>query len=55
MTQGSSSVVSVTAQMAYQSIIRATVTLLAIFPLLLLYLLCQRFFIQSVERTGIVG
>lgn len=55
VTQSAGSVVSVTAQMAYQSIIRATVTLLAILPLLLLYILCQRFFIQSVERTGIVG
>lgn len=55
VTQSAGSVVSVTAQMAYQSIIRATVTLLAILPLLALYILCQRFFIQSVERTGIVG
>lgn len=55
VTQSAGSVVSVTAQMAYQSIIRATVTLLAIIPLLILYILCQRFFIQSVERTGIVG
>lgn len=30
-------------------------TLLAIIPLLVLYVFCQKFFIQSVERTGIVG
>jgi len=41
--------------MAYQSILRATATLLAIIPLLVLYVFCQKFFIQSVERTGIVG
>lgn len=53
--QGGSSVVSLAAQMAYQSIMRATSTLLAIIPLLIIYVFCQRFFIQSVERTGIVG
>lgn len=53
--QSSGSVVSLAAQMAYQSILRATATLLAIIPLLVLYVFCQKFFIQSVERTGIVG
>lgn len=53
--QTGSSVVSVSAQMSYQAIMRATASLLAIFPLLGLYVVCQRFFIQSVERTGIVG
>ena len=53
--QSGSSVVSVAAQMAYQSILRATATLLAIFPLIILFVFCQRSFIQSVERTGIVG
>ena len=52
---GAGSVVSLASKMAYQSILRATTTLLAIFPLLLLYVFCQKFFIQSVERTGIVG
>lgn len=53
--QSGSGVVSLAAQMAYQSILRATATLLAIIPLLILYVFCQKFFIQSVERTGIVG
>ena len=40
---------------AYQSIIFAASTLLVILPLLLVYVLCQRFFVQSIEQTGIVG
>ena len=52
---GDSSVVSLSAKIAYQSIMRATATLLAIFPLVGIYIFSQRFFIQSVERTGIVG
>lgn len=40
---------------AYQSIIFAASTLLVIVPLLLVYVICQRFFIQSIEQTGIVG
>ena len=40
---------------AYQSVIFAASTLLVILPLLLVYVLCQRFFIQSIEQTGIVG
>ena len=42
-------------QIAYQSIIRATSTILVILPLLVLYVFSQKFFIQSVERTGMVG
>lgn len=33
----------------------ATATLLAIFPLIILFVFCRGSFIQSVERTGIVG
>ena len=40
---------------AYQSIIFAASTLLVILPLLIVYVICQRFFIQSIEQTGIVG
>ena len=40
---------------AYQSIIFAASTLLIILPLMLVYVVCQRFFIQSIEQTGIVG
>ena len=55
MMQNPSAVVSMTSRVAYQSIIKATTTLLAIFPLLILYVICQRFFTESVERSGIVG
>ena len=55
MMQNTSAVVSMTSRVAYQSIIKATTTLLAIFPLLILYVICQRFFTESVERSGIVG
>lgn len=40
---------------AYQSIIFASSTLLVILPLLIVYVICQRFFIQSIEQSGIVG
>ena len=55
MMQNTSAVVSMTSRVAYQSIIKVTATLLAIFPLLILYVICQRFFTESVERSGIVG
>lgn len=55
LTQTGSSILSLASQIAYQSIMRATATLLAIIPLLVLYAFSQRFFIQSLERTGIVG
>ncbi|MEG0570207.1 MAG: carbohydrate ABC transporter permease [Oscillospiraceae bacterium] len=49
------SVVSLANRGAYNSIIYATSNLLAIFPVLILYLFSQKSFIQSVERSGIVG
>lgn len=39
----------------YISIMRATCTLLAITPLLVIYAIFQKHFIQSIERTGLVG
>ncbi|MBP5304058.1 MAG: carbohydrate ABC transporter permease [Clostridia bacterium] len=54
-TAGTVSVVSAADQMAFQNIVTATTTLMCIIPLLVLYLFSQRFFIQSIERTGIVG
>ena len=42
-------------QFAYKDIIQATTTLMCIIPLLLLYTVSQKFFVQSIERTGIVG
>lgn len=39
----------------YTSIIKNTSSLIAVAPLLLLFVACQRFFIEGVERSGIVG
>jgi len=32
-----------------------TAALLTILPLLLLYLFTQRYFVESIERTGLIG
>jgi multiple sugar transport system permease protein len=39
----------------YQSMLSDTGVLLAILPLIILYLLFQRYFVESVERSGLVG
>nr|WP_090950446.1 carbohydrate ABC transporter permease [Paenibacillus sp. OK060] len=39
----------------YLSMIQDTGILLAILPLIIIYLFVQRYFVESVERTGIVG
>jgi multiple sugar transport system permease protein len=39
----------------YQSMVLDTGMLLAILPLILIYIFVQRYFVESVERTGIVG
>lgn len=39
----------------YLSMIQDTGILLAILPLIVIYLFVQRYFVESVERTGIVG
>lgn len=39
----------------YQSMVLDTGMLLAIVPLILMYIFVQRYFVESVERTGIVG
>ncbi len=39
----------------YESAIRNTCGLLVIAPLLVVYLFCQRYLIQGIERSGIVG
>lgn len=52
---GSVSIISAQDKFAYNDIITATTTLMCIIPLLVLYLFSQKFFIQSIERTGIVG
>jgi len=40
---------------AYSSLLINTGTLLAIAPIFILYLFVQKYFVESVERTGIVG
>lgn len=39
----------------YMSMVQDTGILLAILPLVILYLFVQRYFVESIERTGIVG
>ncbi|WP_078556802.1 carbohydrate ABC transporter permease [Bacillus alkalicellulosilyticus] len=39
----------------YQSMVQDTGILLSMLPLILMYLFVQRYFVQSVERSGVVG
>jgi len=39
----------------YQSMVQDTGILLAILPLITIYLVVQRYFVESIERTGLVG
>ncbi|MGE5613523.1 MAG: carbohydrate ABC transporter permease [Bacillota bacterium] len=39
----------------YQSMVQDTGILLAMLPLIIIYLFAQRYFVEGVERTGIVG
>ncbi|MFC4098215.1 carbohydrate ABC transporter permease [Paenibacillus xanthanilyticus] len=39
----------------YMSMVQDTGILLAILPLIILYLFVQRYFVESIERTGLVG
>jgi len=54
-TTGTVSIIAAQDKEAYKDIVTATTTLMCIVPLLVLYLFSQKFFIQSIERTGIVG
>lgn len=40
---------------AYNSMMNNTGVLLTIIPLLILYLFCQKYFVEGIERSGIVG
>lgn len=55
MNSAGFSFVSTVDYQAYQSVIYAACIILVILPLLLVYILCQKFFIQSIEQSGIVG
>ncbi len=39
----------------YMSMVQDTGILLAILPLIIIYLFVQRYFVESIERSGIVG
>jgi multiple sugar transport system permease protein len=39
----------------YENVIRNTAGLLIIFPIVILYLFCQRYLVQGIERSGLVG
>ncbi|MBQ5884312.1 MAG: carbohydrate ABC transporter permease [Clostridia bacterium] len=47
--------VATTSDPEYASILRNVSIILLIFPLMVVYLLCQRFFVESIERSGLVG
>ena len=46
---------AIQASTMYQSAIRNTCGLMIIAPLIIVYLIGQRFLIQGIERTGVVG
>ena len=50
-----STVVAMADYDAYYTAIYATGTILTIVPLILLYVICQKFFVESIENSGIVG
>ena len=39
----------------YTSMLINTSTLLSMLPVIILYVVCQKFFVQGVERSGLVG
>ena len=39
----------------FVSMMNNTGTILAMVPLIVLYLICQRYFVEGIERSGIVG
>ena len=40
---------------AYEPVITNTAAMMAIAPLIILYLFCQRYLVQGIERSGLVG
>jgi ABC-type glycerol-3-phosphate transport system permease component len=46
---------AIAASTMYQSAIRSTCGLMIIAPLIVVYLIGQKFLIQGVERTGVTG
>lgn len=55
MNSGAFSFVSMVDYDAYYTVIYATLTILTVVPLVILYIFSQRFFMESIENTGIVG
>ncbi len=50
-----SSVLGVTGDAVLSSLYQAACTVMHIAPIVILYCFCQRFFVQSIERSGMVG
>ena len=42
-------------QAVYDTVVRNTASLMVIAPLVILYLFCQRYLVQGIERSGLVG
>lgn len=47
--------IATTSDPSYASILRNVSIILLIFPIMVIYLFCQRFFVESIERSGLVG
>ena len=39
----------------YQNVFHNTAGIMIIFPLVIIYLFCQRYLVQGIERSGLVG
>ena len=42
-------------QALYENVIRNTAAIMIIFPLVIMYLFCQKYLVQGIERSGLVG
>ena len=42
-------------QSLYYTAIRNTAGIMIIFPLVIVYLFCQKYLVQGIERSGLVG
>ena len=39
----------------YENVVRNTAAIMIIFPLVIMYLFCQKYLVQGIERSGLVG
>ncbi len=42
-------------QALYENVVRNTAAIMIIFPLVIMYLFCQKYLVQGIERSGLVG